>query len=513
VLLPPRFETAVAAARAAASPVAPRLEALLDEPPAAAPRAAAPARMDSIVVVPPSEPPWAVPAEARAVAAKSEPVVPTPSSVPPLLVPAGTTTMIGLALPPSLLQAAAQFEKERPQPSTPPSSNGGVLVIPPDPDARYSSAPPGPPLPIRSLIPTLRPRPPGSGAPLNTPPPSSGAAPSGRVSGWSQVPSAPSARPRKKRAVFASLLATLTLAGAVATALLLRPSHDLWSATASWAKASYDSIQPPRAAVAQPPPAPARIEAPVDGGAGGSADGGLPPASEDPAPAAVAPAVPPAHPAELGDEQLNQWFARERRIALPDCRQRLGASARQHNGTSPKKSQTQLKTARRWLLRGNTTEAQRLLCSATAHFAGNVAAWQTLAELTLQLGDAAQAKSYIEQALARRPNDSALLGVLGDAQAVLGDLTQSRLLWAKSLRVSADDAASTRRLAQQFARLGERKLHETSYGPALAMYRRAVVLSLGDTTPSRGMGEALRLLGQPDAALAWAERAAARAQR
>ncbi|HKO92088.1 MAG TPA: hypothetical protein VJU61_13085, partial [Polyangiaceae bacterium] len=167
----------------------------------------------------------------------------------------------------------------------------------------------------------------------------------------------------------------------------------------------------------------------------------------------------------------------------------------------------------RWLLRGNTTEAQRLLCSATAHSASNIAAWRELAELTLQLGDAAQAKQDIEQALKRKPNDAVLLGLLGDAQAMLGDLAQSRALWAKSLRASASDAPSARRLAQQFASIGERKLHETSYGPALAQYRRAVVLSLGDTLPSAGMGEALRLLGQPQAALAWSERATARGQR
>jgi len=315
----------------------------------------------------------------------------------------------------------------------------------------------------------------------------------------------------------ASLLATLMLAGAVGTALLLRPSHDLWSATVSWARAAHHSIDPPPAAVAQPPPAPAPapVEESVDGGGASSADGGLPSASADPAPAAVALAAAPtsSHTAELGDDQLRQLFALERQLQLPDCRQRLGTGARLHNGASPKKSQAQLKTARRWLMRGNNTEALRLLCSATAHFAGNVAAWQALAELTLQLGDAAQAKRDIEQALKRKPNDATLLGLLGDAHAMLGDLTQSRALWAKSQRVSASDPASTRRLAQLFASIGERNLHDTSYGPALVMYRRAVVLSLGDTTPSAGMGEALRLLGQPQAALAWADRAAARRQR
>jgi Flp pilus assembly protein TadD len=443
------------------------------------------------------------------IAPRAESILPRPPSVPPLLVPAGTTTMIGLALPPSLLQASAQFEQRLLRAS--PVAAGTLLMPPELPALHPSTTPPGEtPLPIRSLIPTLRPRP-GSEVPLDHPPPSSGAAGSKRTSGWSQAPGPASARPRE-RAVFAGLLATLTLAGAVATALLLRPSPGLWSTSAFWSGTSHDSSEP-RAAVTPPrDPAPVQKSTERDGEA--SADGQLAPATAEPAPAPVPLAAAPSwNTAELDDDQLRLLFGLERRVQLPDCSERLGASLRLHNGASPQKSQAQLKAARRQLLRGNNTEAQRLLCSSTAHFAGNVAAWQALAELTLQLGDAARAKLEIEQALKRRPNDSTLLGLLGDAQAALGDLTQSRALWAKSLRVSTSDIESARRLAQKFTSIGARKLHDWNYGPALAQYRRAVVLSLGDAAPSAGMGEALRRLGQPQAALAWADRAALRAPR
>jgi serine/threonine protein kinase len=492
------------------TPVPPPADAAVLERPAPAPRVTARAHPDSVVVVPPSEPLLGLPPEMLVIGPQAEAGASRRSSVPPLLVPAGTTTMIGLALPPSLLQASAQFEQRLRKTSSAPA---GTLVMPSDAQALRPSTPPSsqPALPIPSLIPTLRPRPPGSEAPPSTPPPSSGAAASRRTSGWSQPPGAASARPRK-RTVVASLLATLTLAGAVATALLLRPSPNLWSATAFWS-GSHHSSEPQRAAATPPrEPAPVPQSPVVDAGA--SADGGLPSASAVPPPASAELAAAPAwHTAKLGDDQLRLLFGLERRVQLPDCRERLGASLRLHKGASPKKSQAQLKAARRQLVRGNTTEAQRLLCSATAHFANNVAAWQALAELTLQLGDAARAKLAIEQALERRPKDSTLLGLLGDAEAVLGDLAQSRALWAKSLRVSADDAESTRRLAQKFASVGARKLHDWNYGSALAQYRRAVVLSLGDAAPSAGMGEALRRLGQPQAALAWAERATARKQR
>ena len=66
------------------------------------------------MVVPPSEPLLALPPEMLFIGPQAESVSPRPSSVPPLLVPAGTTTMVGLALPPSLLQASAQFEQGLP---------------------------------------------------------------------------------------------------------------------------------------------------------------------------------------------------------------------------------------------------------------------------------------------------------------------------------------------------------------------------------------------------------------
>jgi serine/threonine protein kinase len=520
VLVPPRADAAPVPPRAEArpanappplpppsdpTPVPPRTEAAVLTAPA--PRALTRAHSDSVVVVPPSEPLLAVPPEMLFIAPQAEPGMPRPSSVPPLLVPAGTTTMVGLALPPSLLQASAQFEQglRRASPSA------GTLVMPPEPPALHpSTTPPGDtPLPIRSLIPTLRPRP-GSEASLVPPPPSSAAAGSKRTSGWSQAPGPTSPRPRKK-AVFASLLA---LAGALATALLLRPSPSLWSATALWSGASHDSSESSRAAVA-PPLEPATVQESGNRDAGASADGGSTSASAEPTRAVVPPpaAAPSWNTAKLGDDQLRLMFGLERRVQLPDCAERLGASLRLHKGVSPQKSQLQLKAARRQLLRGNNVEAQRLLCSATAHFAGNVAAWQALAELTLQLGDAERAKLAIEQALKRRPNDGTLLGLLGDAQAVLGDLTQSRALWAKSLRVSPGDTNGIRRLAQTSASIGARKLHDWNYGSALAQYRRAVVLSQGAAGPSAGLGEALRRLGQPQAALAWADRAASPAPR
>jgi serine/threonine protein kinase/tetratricopeptide (TPR) repeat protein len=516
------------ASRTAGPPVvAPALIASPGEPAAVELPSAALERAEP-VVVPPVElaapPRGAQPIEpaalpcAEPLAAHAEPGAAAPASEPALLLPVGSTTIMGLALPPPLANADIPFGSV--VPTSEPSSSA-VVVIPPDPQAPpLSTSPPSaPPLPVPSLVPTLRPDGQGLGAGPSLPPSSPSAA-GRRPSGWSQAPAAARHQPRR-RAVFASLLATVTLGAALASALVLRSAPRTGPEIASAAVASHDSneLAPARADL---PPEPMAIAQLADGGAAEPADAGAlaasvrssePRSPEQPVALSPAPTSFDVAAPELGDEQLRLLFALERRAQLPSCRERLGASARSYSGASPDKSQAQLKAARRELLRGNNAEAQRLLCSATAHFADNVAAWQSLAELSLHLGDAARAQQALEQALKRRPNDATLIGLLGDAQALLGDFKQSRALWAKSLHVSAKDAQSYRRMAPQFTSIAARKLHDWSYGAALLEYRRAAVLSFGDTAPSAGMGETLRLLGQPQAALAWADRAAARAGR
>ena len=109
-----------------------------------------------------------------------------------------------------------------------------------------------------------------------------------------------------------------------------------------------------------------------------------------------------------------------------------------------------------------------------------------------------------------------MLGIAGDAEALLGNLQRSRELWARSVSyptiVAAPAAERAGKLAEVFGALADRKLHSWGYGAALVHYRRAVVLSSDGSakagSASAGMAESLRLLGQPNAALAWSDRAA-----
>jgi hypothetical protein len=558
---PPAERVALVPAEARVAAPAPPVIAVPAPRPVPLPVESAPARSESVPVPvesapahsePVSGPVELAPARSGSVSgpvesapARSEsvpvPVESRPSDSVPRVRPVGSTTMVGLAMPP-LLTANRPFDSVVP---AAPAGSQAVVVIPPDPDAERTSTPSAPPMPIRSLVPTLRPSAHGLGAAFANSQREllARGADSGpnRPSGWSQVPASSQQQPRK-RAALASVVATFALSGALGAVLWLRSgSQD----SALPVTAALAAPRAPEAAPAPPmlPPEPAAVP-----------PAAVPPAAVPPAavpPAAVASAVPPEavppaavpspdtgaaalpaataavpeapklaleassplEAAQLGDAQLLELFALERRVQLPTCSERLGASARPHTGVSFDKSQAALKAARRELMRGNNAEAQQLLCSATLQFPDNVAAWQALADLALHLGDGTRAEEAIEQALKRKPGDLGLLASQGDIAAVLGNLAQSRALWAKGAGGSAGDPGSVRRLAQQFAALGERKLHDWSYGAALVQYRRAVVLSRGDPGPSAGMGEALRLLGQPQAALAWADRAASRSGR
>lgn len=332
------------------------------------------------------------------------------------------------------------------------------------------------------------------------------APPSGalRPSGWSHAPDALGIRRSRSRTTIVAIVATLALGIAVGVALLLRTASDEAPITLAPTPLPAEEKQTAAAPTAATPPAPEPPPAPTPTAAAPEAAAPEPSTPEAPESGVGSDFATP----ELNDEQLTGLFALERRTELPSCAARLGAGARRHTGKDARKSREQLKAARRELVRGDNDKAHTLLCSATAHFNGNTEAWQALAELALHLGDASAAKLAIEKALKRKPNDQALLGIQGDALALLGDLKRSRTLWAKSAKVTGSGAERTRRLVALFGAIADRKLKSWSHGGALAYYRRAAVLSAGSHGPSAGMGEVLRRLEQPAAAAAWNERVA-----
>lgn len=250
-----------------------------------------------------------------------------------------------------------------------------------------------------------------------------------------------------------------------------------------------------RAATAPPAPEPAAPRAPEP------ASPAAPEPSPDPEPADL---LSPA----LDDAQLVQLFALEERSDLPSCLERLGDSAARYSGNDPVRSAEQLEAARRELVRGDVMAAHGLLCSAIAHDPNQPGAHQTLAELALQLGDPALAKSALERALEQSPKNPTLLALMGDALAVMGDIPGSRASWLAAAPLKGSEAERKRRLASSYRLLGDRALRSSSVAQARLYFRRALILTAGGYAPSLGLSQALTGLGHTRAALAWAERAA-----
>jgi tetratricopeptide (TPR) repeat protein len=307
-----------------------------------------------------------------------------------------------------------------------------------------------------------------------------------REGGWSHPPEPRSTRAPRRRSWLARAGATLALGAALVTVLWVRDAGPGSSLAAASAAAPSAAALPPLPATKHVPAAAAPTHTAAAANASAS--------SESPRP--------------LRDEQLLELFALEQHTTLAECPDRRPTAPPLPAPRARQKSQTQLKAARVELARGNVNAAQLWLCSATALYPGNIAAWQALAELALQRGDGAQAQRTLSRALKRKADDPTLLAALGDAEALLGNLQQSRTLWTRSAPAGQLEAEPGQRLAARFDVFGARELSAGNFGTALAHYRRAVVLSAGASAPSAGMAKSLRGLNQPKAAAPWELRAA-----
>jgi tetratricopeptide (TPR) repeat protein len=265
------------------------------------------------------------------------------------------------------------------------------------------------------------------------------------------------------------------------------------------------SPEPPAAVT--PPPAPVPVPAPSD------APDAAPPAKDDGEAAPVTKLPPRADAADftaakLDDSQLVVLFALEGRGTLPSCTERLGDSVRKYSGNDMRRSGLQIKAARRVLAQGDAMAAHELACSAVAHSPRNPAAQRTLAELALELGDPAQAKTAVERALAQAPKDKGLQAMRGDVLAVMGDIAGGRSIWLRGATVKGSKAVREKRLVAAYRKAGEKALATSDWAEAAVYFRRAVVLTHGSFAPSLGLCEALLGLDHSRAALVWAERAA-----
>jgi tetratricopeptide (TPR) repeat protein/serine/threonine protein kinase len=474
-------------------------------------------------------PPAALPPDAaRAPAAASPPAPAAPARAPSPFDPPGARAPSPFD-PPAAARPSSVFDPPpgaRPSPFDPPGEE--PVSSEPASSSPYSRtatsvAPPGSGAPGRSL-------PPGIGSLRGYEPKFSEApgellpriSPSARVmrprSGWARALGLGSGGAGRTRTVLAGAAACVALAGAVLLVLLLRRTSAESDAelTVEPTAAAPQPTAPGEtgAAAARTADAPAS-DIPAAADAPPAADAGAPQADAEPAVAPAATALSGLNAPQLSDAQLSQLFALEQREDVPSCPERAApagkaAKAKKTTAKDSKEAARLLKVARTELKRkkANVEKAHGLLCRATGHDPANWQAQQALAEVSLQLGNAAQAQAAAEKALARKPEDVTLLGLLGDAQALTGDLPGSRQSWLRGARGQGPEPERMRALAGTYRKLADRVARGSSYPLACALYRRALVLTEGSYAPSIGLAEALRALRQPRAALAWAERAA-----
>jgi tetratricopeptide (TPR) repeat protein len=265
---------------------------------------------------------------------------------------------------------------------------------------------------------------------------------------------------------------------------------------AAAAPPAADSHPLPSGTPSDSAPAGAQLQ-PMEAGAGATAE------SAD----SVASGLGDLHVEALGDGQLVAAFALERRRDVPACSEKLGADAAGYTGDQPQPSRAHFKAARRALQRGKLETAYTELCIATAHDLDNVEAQRSLAELALDMGDPARAKEAAERGLARAPNNVELLGVLGDALAMLGQIPESRRVWLET-DTKSPEAQRPQRLAASYQKAGERSLSSFNFPRARSYFRRSLILTEGGHEAALGLGDALLWLDQAPAGLVWAERVA-----
>ncbi len=477
--------------------------------PEAAPAVAAPAELEAPLEAEAEPTQVDVDAAFDAVLAP-EPAAPAPAPAAPAAAPAvpapvrvvrqdAARTMMGIGLPASMLASAEQLRRDAEQ------ARPALAQLPPERAAAPASAADVPAPSSEQHGFSLPPAPPEPRSELKSP-----CAPRGR--GRADGP----ARAAGRKLVLAVLGVAFAIGG-VALGAVLRSSPN--EPEASAVLPSVEEVGSPSAAAARPavelpPPAamPELAKAHDDRSHADSAQ-----ASES-APAEPAAEAEPAAPskdffvAKLDDAQLAEWFALEQQRDLPECSERLGKrNAGKYTGKQTQLARARLTKAKQALKSGKHDAALTELCAATAHDHGNVEAHRSLAELALNLGDAALAKAVAERGLAaakkNKKKDNELLVTFGDALALLGDMPASRKAWLET-DTKGSEPQRRRRLTGVFQKAADRALASGKLSLARIQLRRVLVLTQGSYAPSVGFAQALLSLEQPRAALAWAERAA-----
>jgi DNA-binding NarL/FixJ family response regulator/tetratricopeptide (TPR) repeat protein len=191
------------------------------------------------------------------------------------------------------------------------------------------------------------------------------------------------------------------------------------------------------------------------------------------------------------------------------CEEIVGPSFALLVSNQPTRALAETGLGKKALMLGRLDDAQMNFCRAAVLDPFKPEAFLALVRLFLLEGDPVQAREWAERASKQHPGNPDVLALYGDALARTGDPERARALWLETGHIKANDVGSTRLLAYNFVRGGERSIHGSDAAQAERLYRRAAILDPLNASAAAGLGRILLNQSELGAAREWIARAVA----
>ena len=226
--------------------------------------------------------------------------------------------------------------------------------------------------------------------------------------------------------------------------------------------------------------------------------------SSVPALASAAPSASPAASAAPTKPALSDTDA-EPLEAAPTCAKLL-ATTEPPPGVYPGAAYSQLRAARKALVRGDLEETQRAYCRAIRFDASNMQAHVELARTLLMRRDGRGAADAARAALKLSAEDRGALLAFADALTMIGKFDDARDPLMRGNGLPLNDDSGRASLAKTQLALADKAQRRQDYYAQERFARRAFVLAPDEARAAAGVATALSKLDKGEAAAIWARR-------
>lgn len=162
--------------------------------------------------------------------------------------------------------------------------------------------------------------------------------------------------------------------------------------------------------------------------------------------------------------------------------------------------------ARKLIVLGKVADAHKKMCQAVA-INPESAAVEGLAGLYVDLFSIAEAEVWVKKAEAVRPGQREMALLMGDIQALRGDVQSARSTWLNALKIQEASTGQVRAMSRDYSTAAGRKLVTGDLVKAELWYRRAVVLDEQNLAALMGLANTFVRRDKPRHALVFAYKA------